>query len=113
MVVLMSGSPRLDDTKSGVKKVFTNFFLVCLLLFMSSASVEELRDALRENLEHSGQMREVKAKIRAAIYSALSDDGPVSSYPYKFAQHQRTHPHLLFSAAQVSGSALRRQFDPA
>eukprot|EP00798_Chlamydomonas_sp_ICE-L_P005240 gene5240-18471_t len=37
------------------------------------ASVEELKDALRENLDSNGTMRKLKAKIRGEIFAALRD----------------------------------------
>ena len=39
---------------------------------MNSASVEELKDALRENLDSSGALRKLKAQVRTSIYQAIS-----------------------------------------
>ncbi|KAG1666293.1 hypothetical protein FOA52_004774 [Chlamydomonas sp. UWO 241] len=35
-------------------------------------SVDELREALRDNLDRSGRLNTLKAKLRASIYSAIS-----------------------------------------
>ncbi|KAG2424264.1 hypothetical protein HXX76_014644 [Chlamydomonas incerta] len=35
------------------------------------ASVEDLKDALRENLDRSGKLRSLKAQLRADVYNAL------------------------------------------
>lgn len=36
------------------------------------ASVEDLRDALRDNLDRSGTLQQLKAKVRASIFKAIS-----------------------------------------
>ncbi|GAX80187.1 hypothetical protein CEUSTIGMA_g7625.t1 [Chlamydomonas eustigma] len=40
----------------------------------ATASVEDLKEALRENLEASGTMRAIKAKMRASILKAINND---------------------------------------
>jgi hypothetical protein len=40
----------------------------------ATASVEDLKEALRENLEASGTMKTIKAKIRASIFRAINND---------------------------------------
>ncbi|GFR50027.1 hypothetical protein Agub_g12177 [Astrephomene gubernaculifera] len=36
------------------------------------ATAEDLKDALRENLERNGKLRKIKAQLRADVYSALN-----------------------------------------
>ena len=37
------------------------------------ATLEELKDALKETLERRGVLGEIKAKVRAEIFAALDD----------------------------------------
>jgi len=47
------------------------------------ASVNELKDVLKETLEEKGVLSKIRAKIRAEIFSTLNDQGsekaPISS----------------------------------
>ncbi|PNH02066.1 LisH domain-containing protein FOPNL [Tetrabaena socialis] len=38
------------------------------------ASVEDLKDALRENLDRNGKLRTLKAQLRADVFTALSNN---------------------------------------
>lgn len=38
------------------------------------ASVEDLKEALRENLDRSGRLRQLKAQLRADVYTALNPE---------------------------------------
>ena len=39
----------------------------------SSSSVEELKEALRDNLDSSGALAKLRAQCRASIYQAIND----------------------------------------
>ena len=43
----------------------------------STASVEELKDALRANLESSGALNKLKSQVRASIYQSISSPDQV------------------------------------
>jgi lisH domain-containing protein FOPNL len=45
------------------------------------SSIEELRDAMKENLEQSGTLRRVKAELRADVMRSLRGEDVLTTKP--------------------------------